>query len=87
MKHAIAVIAGILFAACLVLSDAVGHLYMERTSLAQRLTASEAHARTTASKLYDLQERQSDELEAARGEASVELWNAQQALEACRKAR
>lgn len=78
---------GVLFACCLVLAAAVGYLEPQREAQATRIQGLEADVRTALGKLYDQQERHGDELEAARGEASVELWNIQQALEACRKGK
>lgn len=86
-RSACAVIGGILFATSLVLAAAVGYLEPQREAQAARIQKLEADIRSVTGKLYDLQERQADELEAARGEASVELWKVQQALEACRKAK
>lgn len=78
---------GILFATSLALAAAVGYLEPQREMQAARIQKLETDLRTMTGKLYDQQERQQDELEAARGESSVELWNTKQALEACQKGK
>lgn len=69
----------VLFACCLLLAGAVGHLEVLRRDHTMRITKAEADARTAFGKLYELEERHADEIEAARGAASVELWTAQSA--------
>jgi hypothetical protein len=81
------VLCTIQFACCLALAGAVGYLEPQRQAQAKRIVKLEADVRTVSGKLYDQQERQGDELEAARGENAVALWKAQTDLEACRKGR
>lgn len=60
----------------------------ENTDAAQaKLEKAKTDARSAWQKYYDLQESMQDEIYAAQSTNAVELWNAQQELEKCRKAK
>jgi hypothetical protein len=74
-----------LFACCMVLAGLGFHLEVLRQEHAARIQKLEGDVRSALGKLYDQQERQSEELDAAEGRASIELWKARAELETCRK--
>jgi hypothetical protein len=59
--------------------------HQEASEANARVKSLEADVRTAVGQRLDAEERQSDEIEKARGEKAVELWKTQQELEQCKR--